>query len=98
MVIVEPLKPKAHAAGTGNGRESSLAAVCAQALQKQMPKLKHNGRKGGRHSKRSHWRAPQLTDEMKRYAVDDAAAALAVWSSLSREMQSRSADKARTEF
>ncbi len=62
----------------------SLAEWCDCVLQRSLPKRKHKGKKGGKSSKRAHWRAPTLTAQMRRYATDDAAAALEVWNALRR--------------
>jgi len=57
----------------------SLAEWTECVLQQRLPKRKFKGRKGGKASKKAHWRAPHLTDDMRRYAANDAAAGLAVW-------------------
>ena len=55
---------------------ATLADLAALWLGKAMPKKKFFGRKDG---KKAHWRADVLTRDMKRYAVDDAAAPLAIF-------------------
>ena len=40
-------------------------------------------------SQKAHWRAPELTPQMTRYAAEDAAAALAVWSEFERRLRKR---------
>ena len=67
----------------GNVRDNvSLVAWCRLLLGKRLKKAKFKGSKTGKAAKKSHWRAAKMTDNMLRYAVDDAAASLAVWEEL----------------
>ena len=77
---------------TARSRSRSGASV----LGRTLPKRKHKGKKGAKESKRAHWRAKELSPEMKQYAAADAAAGLAVWTWLVERAASGEAAAART--
>lgn len=77
-------------------REKSLAQWCEAVLGRTLPKRKHKGKKGAKESKRAHWRAKELSPEMKQYAAADAAAGLAVWTWLVERAASGEDAAART--
>ena len=62
--------------------ERSLNGWCEAVLGRTLPKRKHKGTKQSKAAKKAHWRAPQLTKDMKEYAASDAAAGLALWQTL----------------
>ena len=73
-------------------RSKSLKEMCANVLERDLPKLKEKGakrkkekRKKGKHIKTSHWRRDELTKEMKKYAADDASCAIDVWKKMQEE-------------
>uniref|UniRef100_A0A7S4J1M4 HTH La-type RNA-binding domain-containing protein n=1 Tax=Odontella aurita TaxID=265563 RepID=A0A7S4J1M4_9STRA len=70
----------------------SLQDMCADVLERNLPKVKEKGakskkekRKKGRGVKTSHWRRNDLTNEMKKYAADDASCAIEVWIKVQEE-------------
>ena len=71
------------------GHELKLSALCESLLRRRLIKRKFRGARGSRASKKAHWRAPELTPQMTRYAAEDAAAALAVWSEFERRLRKR---------
>ena len=96
IVLSEVLRGEANIDGakgskgldTGNGtpEERGLASLCSALLGRRLRKRKHRGRKGGIASKKAHWRAQQLTAEMRTYASADAGASLACFVQLVRRV------------
>lgn len=63
---------------TGNDEKTGLVAACATVLKKGLRKRKTTEK----NRKISHWRAPELTTDMKQYAANDASVAVDVWMAL----------------
>jgi hypothetical protein len=65
-------------------QRKNLVIMCEQVLQRHLPKIKQKRRKmkGTKERKvgdTAHWRADELTDQMKKYAVNDVACGVDVW-------------------
>lgn len=87
----EPVRGVVDLNALSGGAMADADAICMPAkrshsgeavLGRTLPKRKHKGKKQSRASKRAHWRAIELTGDMKQYAAADAAAGLAVWQTL----------------
>jgi hypothetical protein len=63
---------------TGGDQKAGLVEACAAVLKKDLWKKKTSKT----NKNKSHWRAPELTNDMKQYAANDASVAVDVWMAL----------------